>query len=165
MPTIDIPAVFGWLENNGLHIKNENSLLSCLEGPEQVVFGNQLYPTGIEKAAKVLLEIQSQHPLHDGNKRLGAVLLMAVLSEHGLEMDMDNDQLERFFLSVASGQLRELSQIVKIIEENVKPVAAGVFDSMANQICDYCMPRAKTQCILKEGHGGHHRSIKTSTKR
>nr|WP_076389398.1 Fic family protein [Vaginimicrobium propionicum] len=165
MPTIDIPAVFGWLENNGLHIKDESSLLSCLEGSEQVVFGNQLYPTGIEKAAKVLLEIQSQHPLHDGNKRLGAVLLMAMLSEYRLEMDMDNDQLERFFLSVASGQLRELSQIVKIIKDNVKPVAAGVSDLVANQVCGYWMSRAKTQCILKEGHGGHHRSIKTSTKR
>ncbi|EPD32940.1 hypothetical protein HMPREF9306_01248 [Propionimicrobium lymphophilum ACS-093-V-SCH5] len=159
-PPIDPLAVYDWIKHRGLHIKNEGSLNSCLRGPYQELFGKNLFPSGCDKAAKVLLEVQAQHPLHDGNKRLGAALCLAVLDEYGLTPTINEDQLELFCLDIASGKLRDLEEISNFLSANTKPSPKTNNELITPVIkCGAWMPRARTECILKEGHGGHHRSI------
>lgn len=50
----------------------ENGLLeSALEAPFQTFDGNDLYPTLIQKAARLGYSLVLNHPFIDGNKRIG----------------------------------------------------------------------------------------------
>jgi death-on-curing protein len=53
-------------------IRDPNLLLSCIESPKMVIFGEDLYPSVYDKAAVYLFNIVCNHPFNDGNKRTGA---------------------------------------------------------------------------------------------
>ncbi len=53
-------------------IRDPNLLLSCIESPKMVIFGEDLYPSVHDKAAVYLFNIVCNHPFNDGNKRTGA---------------------------------------------------------------------------------------------
>lgn len=52
-------------------IRDDNLLRSSIEGPFQSMFGQDLYPTDIEKIARMGFNIIMNHPFIDANKRTG----------------------------------------------------------------------------------------------
>lgn len=162
MTPISKKGVYAWLEENHFYIRSDTALNSCLEGAYADYFGQEIYEGGLAKAAKVLLEVQSQHPLVDGNKRLGAVLFIAVLGEYGFEHTFSEDELVDFCLLVASGELRDHEEIRQRLATHSKDVtpSPAAHPFIEADTCGAWMPRAQTTCILNEGHSGHHRSVK-----
>ncbi len=57
----------------------ENKLDSCLSLPRQKVFGKDLYPTILEKAAILFFALNRNHPFGNGNKRVSAASLVVFL--------------------------------------------------------------------------------------
>jgi death on curing protein len=55
-------------------------------------------------AAAYLFHIVQNHPFIDGNKRTGTVAAIVFLAMNGVELDVDNDELAEFVLSVARGE-------------------------------------------------------------
>ena len=51
-------------------------LESALEAPFQTFGGKELYPTKLEKAARLCLGLVSNHPFQDGNKRIGVYVMI-----------------------------------------------------------------------------------------
>ena len=50
-------------------IRDSNLLLSCIESPKMMMFGEDLYPSVYDKASIYLFNIVCNHPFNDGNKR------------------------------------------------------------------------------------------------
>ncbi|MGJ9712901.1 Fic family protein [Actinotignum sp. GS-2025d] len=114
-------AVERWLARRGFYVRSRAGLRSCFQGAFGKMYGVELYPSPHEKAAKILLEVETHHPLFDGNKRLGALLCEAILNEFGFALMINDDALADMCFAVAGGQLRDLEQIAELLKENSRP--------------------------------------------
>jgi len=65
-------------------IRDESLLSSALQRPFQTFDGEFVYKSILEKAAALVESILVNHPLIDGNKRTGYVLLRRYLIKMGL---------------------------------------------------------------------------------
>ena len=90
----------------GIHgIRDEGLLSSALNAPFQSFDSKDLYPTIAEKAVRLGFGLVMNHPFHDGNKRIGALAMMAMLGLNNMEIHTSSDELASVFLRVASGEL------------------------------------------------------------
>lgn len=85
-------------------LRDPEALKSALTRPYQTFEDQDLYPTPEEKAAALLESIISNHPLLDGNKRLGFVLMKLILLEAGLSLSSVHDEVYKFIIKVATGE-------------------------------------------------------------
>ena len=96
-------------------LRDEGLLDSAIQAPHQTVDGTPLYPTLLEKAARLGYGLIRNHPFSDGNKRIGAHAMLVTLDVNGVELFYEDDDLIRTILRVASGDMKneELLQWLK----------------------------------------------------
>ena len=99
-----------------VQVRDAGLLESAVARPAVTVFGEDAYPEIHEKAAALLQSIVRNHPLVDGNKRLGFVSLLAFYGANGLQLRLTNDEAYDFVISVATGELSEISDIAQHLE-------------------------------------------------
>lgn len=95
-------------------ISDETLLDSALVAPFQSFSGQELYPTVQEKAARLGYGLIKNHAMVDGNKRLGAHVMMTFLAVNGIEMEYSQEEAIEFFLGVAAGD-KTLDQLLEWI--------------------------------------------------
>ena len=61
----------------------------CVESPKRVVFGQEIYPDKIEKAAALMKEINKGHPFLHGNKRTAYAAASMFLELNGFLLSAD----------------------------------------------------------------------------
>ena len=84
-------------------LRDEGLLDSALSAPFQA-FGNvELFPSIQQKAARLGYGLIMNHPFVDGNKRIGAHVMLVFLALNGIELEYTQDELASEILSVASG--------------------------------------------------------------
>lgn len=88
-------------------IRDDKLLDSALAAPFQSFGGIELYPTIEDKAARLGFGLAANHPFHDGNKRIGAKAMLALLDINGISLSCTSEELSDIFLSVASGATDE----------------------------------------------------------
>lgn len=100
---------------------SEEKLQAALERPQASAFGEEAYPTLAEKAAALLQSVVIGHPFMDGNKRaaLGACLLF--LEVNGVPFRADQDGMAELVLDVATGSLRDTTDIAERLRELFNP--------------------------------------------
>ncbi len=86
-------------------IRDEGLLDSALNAPFHTFAGDDLYPSFLEKGAKLGYGLVSNHPFIDGNKRIGTLAMMAFLRVNGLSFTYSQEELINVILDVASGTL------------------------------------------------------------
>ena len=86
-------------------VRDYNLLDSALENPFQSFAGEELYPTIQAKAARMGFGLIKNHPMLDGNKRLGTHTMLVFLAVNGIEMRYTQKELYETILSVAAGSL------------------------------------------------------------
>jgi death-on-curing protein len=69
------------------------------------VFGQEAYPTLALKAAALLHSLVNNHPLVDGNKRLGWLATLVFLDINAHEPDLDDDDAFQLVMDVAAGAM------------------------------------------------------------
>jgi len=79
-----------------------NLLESALAQPRQTLFGNDAYPSLIDKAAALLRSLMLNHPFVEGNKRFAVAATDQFLGMNGFETDFSVDQWTDFVLWIAS---------------------------------------------------------------
>jgi death-on-curing protein len=95
----------------GFHVRERNLLLSALAAPLPV-FGEEVYPGLHAKAAALMIAINRDHPLSDGNKRLSWLVAKAFLALNGGDLRAgDVESADRFVRAVAAGEL-DFGQVV-----------------------------------------------------
>lgn len=80
-------------------------LWSCVETPQQTMFGEDLYPDIISKAAILFSTLIKNHPFLDGNKRTALAALFEFLARNGYTLEAKNDELYQFTLDIATSVL------------------------------------------------------------
>jgi len=95
-------------------IRDEDLLDSALAAPFQGFGGEELFPTLQAKAARLGYGIIKNHPMVDGNKRLGTHLMLIFLDINGVELDYKKDEMEQLILGVAAGEIT-LEQLLEWI--------------------------------------------------
>lgn len=86
-------------------VRDEGLLDSAVNAPFQTFAEQELYPTILEKAARLGFGLIRNHPFLDGNKRIGTHVMLVFLSINGLSVSYDDRDLISTILSVASGTL------------------------------------------------------------
>ena len=84
-------------------IRDEGMLESALEAPYQSFDSIELYPTIIEKAARLGYGLTSNHPFVDGNKRIGIYVMLVFLEINGIVIDFNDDEIVNLSLQIAAG--------------------------------------------------------------
>jgi len=80
-------------------------LEAAIGAPRQTMFGEELYPNLLSKAAILFYLLVKNHPFVDGNKRTAALALIEFLERNGYTLDATNDELYQFTVDVASSAL------------------------------------------------------------
>ncbi len=88
----------------GTHgVRDEGLLDSALNAPFQGFGDYEFFPTVTDKAVRLSYGLIENHPFHDGNKRIGALILLIMLDLNNIEFEITNQELEQVILDVASG--------------------------------------------------------------
>jgi len=96
-------------------IKSEELLESALEAPFQTFDGKDLYPSKMEKAARLGYGLVSNHPFIDGNKRIGVHIMITFLEINGIHLAFTNDIITDLALGIASGKYN-YDNVLKILK-------------------------------------------------
>lgn len=100
-------------------IRDLGMLESAIARPFQTFSGNELYPEPYQKAAALAESLIINHPFMDGNKRTGALTMIAFLNNTGYKLTASSDHLYQMIISISTGQLR-FEEIVSWLKENSK---------------------------------------------
>lgn len=92
-------------ELGGFIVRDRGLLDAAAHRPASSLFGQDAYPDLDTKAAVLLESIVRNHPLVDGNKRLGWVATVVFYGMNGVELDAPEDPAYDLVIDVATGRL------------------------------------------------------------
>ena len=86
-------------------LRDVGLLESAINSPFQQ-FGNEdLYPTIQQKVSRLCFGLVNNHPFIDGNKRIGAQVLLVFLALNGIELEYTQYELSSTILKLASNEI------------------------------------------------------------
>lgn len=95
-------------------VRDYGLLESAAARPQTRVFGADAYPDLWTKAAALGHSLIRNHPLLDGDKRLGWVAMRTFLELNGVPpLRADVGRAERFVFDLAAGGLEEVTEVAK----------------------------------------------------
>ena len=100
-------------------VRDENMLISALETPFQSYEGQELYPSIQAKAARLRYGLVKNHAMIDGNKRIGAHVMLVFLALNGVELQYTQKEFYSIILELASSKI-EYEELLKWIIEHQK---------------------------------------------
>ncbi len=86
-------------------LRDDNLLQSALLSPMQTYDSKELFPTLIDKAARLACGLTQNHPFIDGNKRIGAHAMLVVLTLNGISLSYSQKELSDIFLQLAADEI------------------------------------------------------------
>ena len=110
----DIIAVSG----GSSEIRDEGLLDSALNAPFQTFEGTDIYPTILEKAARLGYGLIKNHPFVDGNKRIGTHTMLVFLAINHMELEYTDRELIDLILDIASGAKNE-NQLFNWLQKHI----------------------------------------------
>lgn len=88
-------------------IRDVGMLDSALKTPLQTFDENELFPSVLDKAARLAFGLIKNHPFTDGNKRIGAHVMLIFLALNNIMLSYKDEELIDIILKVASGKANE----------------------------------------------------------
>ena len=88
-------------------ILNEGMLDSALQAPFQTFGGEELVPDTKEKIVKLAYGLIMNHSFKDGNKRIGALVLLTLLELNGYPVKATNAEFADIIMGVAASEKDE----------------------------------------------------------
>lgn len=86
-------------------IRDEGMLESALSNPFQSFGDVELYPSIQAKAAQLCFGIVKNHPMIDGNKRLGTHVMLVFMALNGYELLYTQQELSNTIFDLAAGKI------------------------------------------------------------
>lgn len=87
-------------------LRDEEMLDSALNAPFQTFGGEDVYPSLQQKAARLCFGLVKNHPFIDGNKRIGAHVMLVFLALNGIELQHTQTELSDVILQLAAGTIQ-----------------------------------------------------------
>ena len=99
----------------GMHgLRDRAGLEAALAAPLQSFEGRELFPSELEKIARLGYGLAANHAFVDGNKRIGAMLVQLLLKWNGYRLALQEGELADMFLAIAAGNAGEQDLLVWI---------------------------------------------------
>ena len=96
------------IEFGGLQgIRDMGLLISAIEMPKAMMFGEYLHDSIYDKAAAYLYHIIQNHAFYDGNKRTGSACCLIFLYQNGYENQYDMNKFEEMVCQIADGKVKK----------------------------------------------------------
>lgn len=86
-------------------LRDEGLLDAAINMPLQTFGGQELYPTILEKAARLGYGLIRGHPFLDGNKRIGTHAMLVFLDINNITLSYEDEDLISMILHVAAGAM------------------------------------------------------------
>ncbi|WP_242836207.1 type II toxin-antitoxin system death-on-curing family toxin [Ruminococcus albus] len=84
-------------------LRDEGMLESALNAPFQIFDDTEVYPSIQQKAARLGFGLVKNHPFVDGNKCIGAHIMLVFLMLNHVELEYIQKELSDTILKVADG--------------------------------------------------------------
>ena len=84
-------------------LRDQNGLEAAIAAPMQTFDGQELYPSDIEKIARLGFGLASNHAFVDGNKRISAMMTQLLLKWNGYDLTLRTGELADMFIAIADG--------------------------------------------------------------
>ena len=97
-------------------IRDDGLLESALAAPFQTFGGQSLYPSVQAKAAQLGFGLVCNHPFVDGNKRIGAHVMLVFLALNGIELSYTQQELIDIIFAGASDRANNTDLLQWIIQ-------------------------------------------------
>jgi|SRR6266566_5082310 len=133
---------------------------SAISRPQTASRGNEKYKTIESKAAALFHSLVMNHAFHNGNKRTALVSLLVFLNNHKRRVDVSEDSLFEFVLSVANDELKRktpngtadevVEEITKWIKHNTRLVDYEAKPMRTRDFIEACS-KAGARCTLRDG--------------
>ena len=88
-------------------LRDRAGLEAAVSAPLQSFGGVDLFPSKIEKIARVGFGLASNHAFLDGNKRIGAMMTQLMLKWNGYQLNLKQGELADMFIDIADGKKTE----------------------------------------------------------
>lgn len=88
-------------------LRDQAGLEAAIAAPLQTFDGKDLYPSDVEKIARLGFGLASNHVFIDGNKRIGALACQLLLKWNGYHLELRPGELSTMFISIADGTAGE----------------------------------------------------------
>lgn len=100
-------------------IRDRSVLESAVYAPLQTFGSQELFPSEIEKIARLGYGLASNHAFIDGNKRIGALITQLLLQWNGYHIELEVGELADMFISVADNVATE-TDLLQWIRQHLK---------------------------------------------
>lgn len=84
-------------------LRDRPGLEAAIAAPLQSFGGEDLFPTDVEKIARLGYGLASNHAFLDGNKRIGAMMVQLLLRWNGYRLCLEQGELANMFIAIADG--------------------------------------------------------------
>ena len=88
-------------------VLNDGMLDSALQAPFQTFDGEELYPETKDKIIRLAYGLIKNHSFRDGNKRIGALVLLTLLELNGYKVKATNAEFADIIMGVAASEKDE----------------------------------------------------------
>jgi len=100
-------------------LRDRAGLEAAIAAPMQSFGGVDLFPTEVEKIARLGFGLASNHAFLDGNKRIGALMVQLLLKWNGYTLELQSGELADMFIGIADGTNSE-RDLLKWIKTHLK---------------------------------------------
>ena len=100
-------------------LRDEGMLDSALNTPFQTFAGKDVYPSLQQKATRLCFGLVKNHPFVDGNKRIGAHVMLVFLALNGIELQHTQAELSEVILQLAAGTLQSTDLLDWILSHQI----------------------------------------------
>lgn len=101
-------------------LRDRPGLEAALSAPLQSFGGVELFPTGLEKIARLGYGLAANHAFLDGNKRIGAMMTQLLLQWNGYHLALEPGELAECFIAIAAGERGE-AELLDWIRAHLAP--------------------------------------------
>ena len=93
-------------------LRDRAGLEAAIAAPLQSFGGEDLFPTDIEKIARIGFGLASNHAFIDGNKQIGAMVTQLLLKWNGYQFQLEQNELADMFIGIADGTKDESNRLI-----------------------------------------------------
>lgn len=95
-------------------LRDRAGLEAAIAAPMQSFGGADLFPTDLDKIARLGFGLAANHAFIDGNKRIGAMMTQLLLKWNGYQLVLHKGELADMFIAIAEGTANETDLLLWI---------------------------------------------------
>ena len=93
-------------------LRDRAGLEAAIAAPLQTFGGQDLFPSIVEKIARLGYGLAANHAFIDGNKRIGAMMTQLLLKWNGYSLELQTGELSEMFIAIADGRADEAALLL-----------------------------------------------------